>query len=163
VTPTQFSPDGDGRADRVRALYRVSERASVSLSHGDDDPVRSPPRTMGKIEWYGRGLLPGLYTVGLSATDLAGNSTEALVGVTTVRLRFIELFPRRVVVPTGVRFGARVSTDARSYRWRLGARRGTSSSEVLRLRAPTQAGRYTLVVSYGRHSAAIPVFVRARP
>jgi hypothetical protein len=163
IVPREFSPDGDGRADRVRAFYRVSEPASVSLHHGDDNPVRSPPRTAGKIEWYARGLLPGPYTVGLAATDLAGNSTDALAGVTTVRLRFVGLSPRRVIVPTGVRFGVRVSTDARAYRWRLGARRGTASSELLTLRAPAQAGRYTLVVSYGRHRAAIPVFVRPRP
>jgi hypothetical protein len=147
----------------VRAFYRVSEPASVSLHHGDDNPVRSPPRTAGKLEWYARGLLPGLYTVGLEATDIAGNSTDALVGVTTVRLRYVRLSPPRIIVPTGVRFGVRVSTDVPTYRWRLGARTGTAEAELLTLRAPTQAGRYTLAVSAGRHRAAIPVFVRARP
>ena len=161
VAPTVFSPDGDGRADRVRATYRVSERSSVSLSTGTDDPVRSPPRTRGTIDWYGRGLLAGLYGVSLYATDLAGNESEPSPP-TVVRLRFITLGPRRLVVPAGIRFGVHVSTDAARYRWRLGRRRGSSGAESLVLRAPQQAGRYTLTVVHRGHEDAIPVFVRAR-
>jgi hypothetical protein len=163
IWPTVFSPDGDGRADKVRAEYSLSERASVSLHHGDDTPVVSPPRTTGKIEWYARGLLPGLYVVSLSATDLAGNTTARLVGVTEVRLRYVELSPRRIVVPAGVRFGVRVSTDAERYRWRLGSRTGTSTGRTLALVAPERSGRYTLAVSYGDHRDAIPIFVRGQP
>lgn len=163
IWPTVFSPDGDGRADRVRAQYSLSERASVSFHHGDDTPVVSPPRVSGKIEWYGRGLLPGVYVVSLSARDLAGNTTDRLVRPTEVRLRFVELSRRRIVVPAGVRFGVRVSTDAERYRWRLGARSGSSGAGTLALLSPARPGRYTLTVSYGRHRDAIPVFVRAQP
>lgn len=163
IWPTVFSPDGDGRADKVSAEYSVSERASVSFHHGDDTPVVSPPRTTGKIEWYARGLLPGAYVVSLSATDLAGNTTDRLVGATEVRLRYVELSPRRIVVPAGVRFGVGVSTDAARYRWRLGARTGSSGARTLALLSPTRPGRYTLSVSYGGHRDAIPVFVRAQP
>jgi hypothetical protein len=162
IFPTVFSPDGDGRADKVRAEYSVSERASVSFHHGDDTPVVSPPRTSGKIEWYARGLLPGVYVVSLTATDLAGNTTDALVRATEVRLRYVELSPRRIVVPTGVRFGVRVSTDTKRYRWRLGARTGSSGGRTLALLAPARPGRYTLTVSYGNYRDAIPVFVRAQ-
>jgi hypothetical protein len=163
IWPTVFSPDGDGRADKVSAEYSVSERASVSFHHGDDTPVVSPPRVAGKIEWYARGLLPGVYVVSLSATDLAGNTTDRLARPTEVRLRFIVLARRQIVVPAGVRFGVGVSTDAVRYRWRLGARTGGSSGRSLALLSPTQPGRYTLTVSYGRHRDAIPVFVRAQP
>jgi hypothetical protein len=163
IRPTVFSPDGDGRADKVSAEYSVSERAKVSLHHGDDTPVVSPPRLKGKIDWYARGLLPGVYVVSLSATDLAGNTTDRLVRPTVVRLRFVELTPRRIVVPGGVRFGVRVSTDARRYRWRLGSRTGTSADLSLALVAPVLPGRYTLTVSHDGHRDAIPVFVRAQP
>ena len=163
IWPTVFSPDRDGRADKVRAEYVVSERATVSFHHGDNTPVVSPPRTKGKIEWYARGLLPGVYVVSLSATDLAGNTTDRLVGVTEVRLRFVELSPRRIVVPSGVRFGVRVSTDVKRYRWKLGALTGTSAERTLALMAPERPGRYTLTVSYDDHRDAIPVFVRAQP
>ncbi len=163
IWPTVFSPDGDGRADKVRAEYSVSERASVSLHHGDDTPVVSPPRTTGKIEWYARGLLPGVYVVSLSATDLAGNTADRLVGATEVRLRYVELSPRRIVVPVGVRFGVAVSTDAKRYRWRLGERTGSSGGRTLALLAPVRPGRYTLTVSYDGHRDAIPVFARAQP
>jgi hypothetical protein len=161
VAPTEFSPDGDGRADKVRASYSVSERAGVELSVGGEVAVRSPPRIRGAIEWYGRNLDPATYEVTLRAIDLAGNAS-ATSHPTSVRLRFLSLVPRRVIVPTSVRFGVRVSTDAPTYRWRLGARTGTAGTELLTLRAPTQAGRYTLVVSAGRHRSAIPIFVRAR-
>lgn len=163
IWPRVFSPDGDGRADKVNAEYEVSERASVSFHHGDDTPVVSPPRTKGKIEWYARGLRPGVYGVSLSATDLAGNRTDRLASPTDVRLRFIELASRRVVVPAGVRFGVGVSTDARRYRWRLGERTGTVRGRTLVLLAPILPGRYTLTVSYDGHRDAIPVFVRAQP
>lgn len=163
IWPRVFSPDGDGRADKVSAEYEVSERASVSFHHGDDTPVVSPPRTEGKIEWYARRLLPGVYSVALSATDLAGNTTDGLVGTTEVRLRFVELSSRRVIVPAGVRFGVGVSTDARRYRWRLGERTGSSGGKTLVLSSPARPGRYTLTVSYDGHRDAIPVFVRAQP
>jgi hypothetical protein len=162
VAPTEFSPDGDGRVDKVRASYSLSERAGVELSVGGEVAVRSPPRVRGAIEWYGRNLDPGTYDVTLRAVDVAGNAS-ATSRSTRVRLRFLSLAPRRVIVPTSVRFGVRVSTDVPTYRWRLGARTGTAGTELLALRAPTQAGRYTLVVSAGRHRAAIAVFVRARP
>jgi hypothetical protein len=62
-----------------------------------------------------------------------------------------------------VRFGVRVSNDAKRYAWRLGARRGVAGGATLVLRAPQRAGRYTLVVTYRGHSDAVPVFVRPRP
>jgi hypothetical protein len=104
-----------------------------------------------------------VYIVSLSATDLAGNTTDRAVAQTEVRLRYVELSPRRIVVPAGIRFGVRISTDVERYRWRLGARFGNSGGRTLALDAPTRPGRYTLAVSYAGHRDAIPVFVRAQP
>ena len=162
IRPRVFSPDGDGRADAVHALYSISERASALLLVDGERAVESPPRMRGKLDWYGRGKPEGTYEVSLGARDLAGNAARPSAP-TPVRLRFIAVSPSRVVVPAGLRFGVRVSTDVRRYRWQLGGRRGTSSAQVLVLRAPVRPGRYTLAVAYDGHRSAIPVFVRPRP
>ena len=162
IRPRAFSPDGDGLADAVHALYSVSERASVLLLVDGERAVESPPRRKGKLDWYARGRREGTYEVRLGARDLAGNEAR-LTPPVAVRLRFIAVSPSRVVVPAGLRFGVRVSTDVRRYRWQLGGRRGSSGARVLVLRAPQLPGRYTLAVVYDGHSAAIPVLVRPRP
>jgi len=162
VRPTRFSPDGDGKADKVSARFSVSEPSRVRLLVNGERRVETPPRKRGKIDWYGKRLEPGTYVLTLLAQDLAGNVSPPSAA-TRVRLRFVELAPRRIDVPAGLRFGVRVSTDAERYRWRLGARNATSGLQTLVLRAPQRPGRYTLAVSYAGHRDAIPVFVRARP
>jgi FlgD Ig-like domain len=162
IRPRVFSPDGDGRADAVHALYSVSERASVLLLVDGKRALESPPRMKGKLDWYGRDRREGTYEVTLGARDLAGNEARQTPS-SPVRLRFVDVSPSRVIVPAGVRFGVRVATDVRRYRWQLGGRRGSSSARVLVLRAPLLPGRYTLAVVYDGHSSAIPVFVRPRP
>ena len=163
IAPRVFSPDGDGHGDFVRVRFNLSEGARVVLSAGGDEVVRSTPRLRGdgKIEWYGRGARAGPHSLDVVAYDLAGNRSTEVQAL--VRLRFIELVRRQIVVPPGVRFGVGVSTDAERYRWRLGARTGSSSGRTLALLSPTQPGRYTLTVSYGAHRDAIAVFVRAQP
>jgi hypothetical protein len=162
VTPDVFSPDGDGRADKVRAVYAVSEPSRVSLLiDGSAGPV-SPPRRTGKLEWYARRKPPGLYALTLVAHDLAGNDSRPSVPA-VVRLRFISIVQAKIFVPAGLRFGVRISTDAKRYAWRLGARRGSATANALVLRAPQRAGRYTLVVTHRGRSDAVPVFVRPRP
>jgi len=59
------------------------------------------------------------------------------------------------------RFGVRVVTDARSYRWRFAGGRGVSTRELLVLRAP-RAGRYRLFVEVNGHGAVARVIVRPR-
>ncbi|MEP7335006.1 MAG: FlgD immunoglobulin-like domain containing protein [Actinomycetota bacterium] len=163
VAPRVFSPDGDRNGDFVRVRFRLSERSRVVLSVGGKEVVRSTPRRAGdgKIEWYGRGAREGPHSLVIVAYDLAGNRSREAQAL--VRLRFIELVRRQIVVPPGVRFGVGVSTDAERYRWRLGARTGSSGSRTLRLLSPARPGRYTLTVSYDGHRDAIPVFVRAQP
>jgi hypothetical protein len=160
--PDVFSPDGDGRRDRVRAVYTVSEPSSVSLLVNGRAKLVTPPRGSGKLDWYAHGERPGSYSLALESKDVAGNESRRSVPV-RVRMRFISIRQPRIVVPAGVRFGVRVSTDGRRYAWRLGGRRGKSRSRSLVLRAPQRAGRYTLGVSYHGHRDAIPVFVRPRP
>jgi len=162
LAPDVFSPDGDGRADKVKAVYAVSEPSRVSLLVDGTQEIVSPPRRSGKLEWYARRERPGLYALTLVAHDLAGNDSRPSVPA-VVRLRFISIVETRVVVPSGVRFGVPVSTDGNRYTWRLGSRRGRATGSVLVLRAPQRAGRYTLVVASRSHHDAIPVFVRARP
>jgi hypothetical protein len=163
IEPRVFSPDRDSRSDVVHVTYAVSERSSVLLYVEGERAVESPPRERGKLDWRGgRERRPGTFALTVGARDLAGNEA-AHTSRTAVRLRYIELSQTRLTVPAGIRFGVRVSTDARSYTWRLGARRGVASTRSLVLRAPQRPGRYTLRVSYPGHSAAIPVFVRPTP
>lgn len=163
VTPTTFSPDGDRRADKVKLTYRVSERATVIARVDGRRALVGQPGTEGKLEWYGKRagepLRPGLYAVTLVAVDSAGNrSVPSPTAV--VRIRYIELLRPRLRVRPRARFVIGVSTDARSYRWQLGRRRGDARGERLVLRAPAQPGRYTLRVFHNGHEAAVPVFVR---
>ncbi len=160
VAPRVFSPDRDRNSDFVRIRFSLSERARVILIVEGEEVLESTARLRSKIEWRGSRLPPDTYVLRIVAEDLAGNRSAAQRAV--VQLRFIELAPRRIVVPAGARFGVRVSTDTPRYRWRLGARTGFSSAETLVLPAPERPGRYTLRVSYSRYADAIPVFVRAR-
>jgi hypothetical protein len=75
-------------------------------------------------------------------------------------LRYVALGRDRIVVTAGRRFAVRVSSDARTLRWRLGGRGGIASPGTLRLRAPLQKGTFTLVVSANGHAAGARVFVR---
>ena len=162
VRPRTFSPDTDGNADKLSARFSVSEPSQVQLLVDGERAVETPLRSTGKLDWYAQRVRPGSSDVRLFARDAAGNLSEPSA-VAPVRVRFIDLAPRRIVVPVRGRVGVRVSTDADRYRWRLGARGGTSRPGLLILRAPAQPGRYTLRASYGRYRAAIPVFVRERP
>jgi hypothetical protein len=161
VAPDVFSPDGDGRADKVKVSFAVSEPSRVSLLVDGTREIVTPPRRNGTLDWYARRERPGRYSLALVAHDLAGNVSRPSPPA-VVRLRFISIAPRRVVVPAGVRFGVGVSTDGKRYAWRLGSQRGSSTRGALVLRAPQRAGRYTLVVTLRGHHDAIPVFVRAR-
>ena len=167
LSPTVFSPDGDGRSDRVRARYRASEPAQVLVLVNGKIRVETfgTPRR-GKVEWYGRlrrrPLRPGLYALSLMARDPAGNLSEP-TPTAVVRIRFVELRPNVVRVRTRARFGVRVSTDARSYRWIFARRRGRAAAEHLVLRAPAEPGRYELyVVTPTRHADRMTVIVAPR-
>ncbi|HEY5873067.1 MAG TPA: FlgD immunoglobulin-like domain containing protein [Gaiellaceae bacterium] len=165
VFPRVFSPDSDGRRDRVTASYRIDERArAVMLVDGRQRVQSKFRRVEGNLVWFGRVdgrvVRPGLYEVRLRAVDRAGNRSLRTRAV-PVRVRFVELSRERIEVAAAKRFSVRVLTDATSYRWLFDARRGGGSREVLVLRAPEEPGTYTLYVTAAGRAARADVVVTA--
>jgi hypothetical protein len=161
VFPRVFSPDGDGSADRVTATYSIDERAHATMLVDGRQRVRSKFRQLdGKLVWFGRvngrTVGPGIYEIRLRAIDRAGNRSSRTRAV-PVRVRFVELTRDRVEVVAGKRFSVRVLTDAPTYRWLFAGRRGAARRKVLVLRAPDEAGSYTLYVTVGEHAARAAV------
>jgi hypothetical protein len=163
VFPRVFSPDGDGRRDRVTATYRIDERARAVMLVDGRQRVQSKFRTLdGKLVWFGRvngrTVAPGTYEIRLRAVDRAGNRSMRTRAV-DVRLRFVELSRDHIEVAAGKRFSVRVRTDAESYRWLFAGRRGVGRRQILVLRAPEQPGSYSLYVTVGGRSdrAAVDV------
>lgn len=167
VAPRVFSPDGDGRRDRVTARYRLDEAARAMLLIDGRRRVMSRfLRTEGTLAWFGRiggdSVPPGLYEVRLRAVDRAGNRSQRTRAV-TVRVRYIELARERIEVVAGERLRARVLTDARSYRWRFAGRTGLASGPRLRLRTPEEPGTYSLYVRIGEWADRAEVVVTEPP
>jgi hypothetical protein len=150
----------------VSIRYRLSKRAAALVYLGERRIIRSHSRKPeGSVVWPGRldgaALRPGTYTLTVGAVDVAGNVTPVAERARArVEIRYIELASSRIVVGAGQLAEIGVSTDAESYAWRIGAREGTWSGPVLRLRAPTTRGRYTLTVTYLGHRDRAAVIVR---
>jgi hypothetical protein len=161
-----FSPDGDGRRDFVTITYRLSEPGHVGLYLNGLRLLYSHARTAGKIEWFGTGpdgtkLPAGTYPLRVGATDLDGNATPAgKRRLLVLAIRYIRLTETSIVVRAGRPFRIRVATDAPHYAWSLGKRHGRATSNVLRVRAPTTRGRYTLTVIENGHASRAAVLVR---
>jgi len=165
VFPRVFSPDSDGSRDRVTASYRIDERANAVMLVDGRQRVQSKFRRVeGRLVWFGRVngriVRPGLYEIRLRAVDRAGNRSVRTRAV-PVRVRFVELSRDRIEVGAGTRFSVRVRTDAPSYRWLFAGQRGAGQREVLVLRAPEEAGEYTLYVTVGGRAARADVVVTA--
>jgi len=158
-----ISPDGDGRRDRAVVRYALSDDAKALLFVNGRRHTETRLRSRGTIVWNGKQdgttLPPGLYTLSVSARDQAGNLADASEQV-TVRVRYVALGRGRIPATPGRPFAVRVSADARRVRWTLGARSGLTRPGTLRLRAPSQKGQFTLVVSANGRSARAAVFVR---
>jgi hypothetical protein len=161
-----FSPDNDKQADFVRITYQLSKQAHL-LVYLDGKRILESYRhpLNGSITWDGHVgtsvVKQGSYTLTAGAIDLAGNTTP--VGQRWrfhVDVRYIQIAARRIVVPAGKRFEIGVGTDAKRYAWRLGKLKGHSGSPVLRVRAPAQPGRDTLVVEEQGHLDRAAVIVR---
>jgi hypothetical protein len=165
VGPRSFSPDGDGRRDRVIVAYRTNEPAhGVLLVDGTRVVFTRRQLQRSSLDWNGRAhrnvLAPGVHRLQLAAEDRAGNLSEAGKPFDVV-LRYVTLARDRIQAKAGTRFGVRVSADA-PVRWGLAAGEGTSKPGLLVVRAPTRPGRYTLVVRVGHHAARAAVIVRRR-
>lgn len=162
--PLVISPDGDGRSDRMRIRYRVSERAVVELYVDGTRAVRKKgTRPRGTFRWNGvvagERLPEGVYTLRLLARDVAGN-LGSRSGSRTVRIRYLALGRDRVVVASGGRFAILALSQARRIHWRLGGRTGVARPGTLKLRAPQRPGRYTLRVEANGHVKRAAVVVR---
>ena len=163
VFPRVFSPDGDGRRDRVSATYELDEPARALMLVDGRRRVLSRFRPLeGRLVWFGmaneRSVRPGTYEIRLRAFDRAGNRSSS-TGVVPVQVRYVELARARLRVVAGRRFSVRVSTDAASYRWLFAGERGAGRKQVLVLRAPETPGAYTLYVSVGRYADKTQVVV----
>jgi len=166
VRPRVFSPDGDRRADRISVRYTVDERARAWLFvNGVRRVVGSSLKPSGELRWYGKvdgqPLPAGRYRLALVAVDPAGNRSPP-VAAGSVHIRYIELVPSRLSAKAGGWVRVRVSTDARRVAWHLGARSGTGTAPVFRIRAPKAPRRYLLAVSAHGHSAGGVVVVTPR-
>ena len=165
AAPGTISPDGDGRSDRLRVRYRVSEPAhGVLFVRGAREVYTRFQPLEGELSWYGklggRAVRPGRYELRLAAEDTARNGSRERIPL-AVQVRYIELARETVRARARLRFGVRVDTDARSYRWVFAGRRGRSSARLLVLRAP-RAGRFRLFVEANGHADSARVVVSPR-
>ena len=164
VRPQVFSPDGDGRRDRVTALYETNELARAMMLVDGRRRVLSKFRsTAGQLVWFGRvngrPVRPGTYEIRLRAFDRAGNRSSSQRNIPVV-VRYIELARESIEVAAGRRFSVRVLSDAASYRWVFAGERGVGRRQVLVLRAPETPGSYRLFVSlHGRFADSAEVVV----
>jgi hypothetical protein len=166
VRPRVISPDGDRRSDRASVSYRFGEPAyAVLYVDGNRRPGSSfRKRPAGVLQWYGRGLRPGMHRLALAAQDPAGNMSPSTREF-EVQVRYVELGRRRYLVRPGARFNVRVSTDSTIFGITLGpfARTVLAERPIRRVlvTAPSRAGRYVLTVRVGKHRAQALVVVRS--
>jgi hypothetical protein len=167
IEPRVFSPDGDGRADRVVVTYSLNEEGRGMLFVNDRRRVYTRfPRTEDRMVWNGkragRAQRPGTYAIQVGAHDRAGNRADRALPEPVV-LRYVSFGRDRITTVAGTRFAVRVSSDAERVRWTLGGRSGFARPGTLVIRAPLQKGRFTLTVTANGRAARAAVFVREPP
>jgi hypothetical protein len=154
------SPDGDARDDYLTVFFKTSEPARAELYSNGHLVVKLKSFEAHSLKWGRRNGMPtkpGLYRLRLRAVDQAGNRGPA-TRTYTVSIRYIELGRHVIQVKAGGRIVVRVSTDARSYYWRIGPRHGRFRTRLLSIAAGAP-GRYHLVVSERGHKARALVVV----
>jgi FlgD Ig-like domain len=164
VSPRIFSPDGDGRADRIDLRYRFDEHAHpVLFVDGKRRVVGRSSKESGSVDWFGRvrgrPVERGLHELSLAARDVAGNLGKRK-SAGEVLVRYVSLGRETIRVTAAGRLAVRVSTDAATVRWRLAGRTGTAPRGTIRLRAPLVPGRYTLFVAANGRATKAAVVVR---
>ena len=158
VSPKVFSPDGDGRNDQVVVRYRVDEPGCHGILRVDGvrrvytlfKPLEGAMTWNGKRKG-GRPLPAGVHRLVAAAVDEAetGKAQRPIF----VTIRYIELARTTIPVLARTRFGVRVSTDAKTFRWWFAGRTGVGRPGLLILRAPGE-GRYLLFVEANKHAPA---------
>jgi FlgD Ig-like domain len=167
VRPQVFSPDGDGRRDRLVARYEINELArAMMLVNGRRRVLEKFRATEGRLVWFGRvdgrTVAPGTYEIRVRAFDRAGNRSSSRRTVPIV-VRYVELARDRIEVVAGKRFSVRVSTDALTYRWVFAGERGIVRRRSLVLRAPQTPGRYRVIVAVRDRADSADVVVTEPP
>jgi hypothetical protein len=168
VFPQVFSPDGDGRRDRLVARYEIDEPArAMMLVNGRRRVLGKFRSTDGQLVWFGRidgrSVRPGTYEIRVRAFDRAGNRSSSRRTVPVV-VRYLELARERIEVAAGRRFSVGVSTDAVRYRWIFAGDKGAARRRDLVLRAPETPGEYRVVVIVrGRADSAEVVVSEPEP
>jgi hypothetical protein len=157
VVPRTFSPDGDGRRDRVRVRYALSESArAILLVDGARHTLTRSKQRDGVLVWNGRvdgrSARRGVHVLRVAGRDAAGNVGRPS-RVVPVVLRYVALGRSRIEAVAGTRFAVLVSADATTVRWRLAGKTGLARPGTLRLRAPDVPGSYVLTVRAGDHAA----------
>jgi hypothetical protein len=158
-----ISPDGDGRNDVFRILYRVS-KPSHGILFVDGrlveftywEPLRGVLVWNGKID--DRLASPGKHVLEISAQDLAGNRAKPFP-FAVVTIRYLALGRNRLLVRPGARFSILALTDASTVTWLLHGRHGKLPRGRLHLRAPKRPGLYRLYVQAAGHSAKALIIV----
>jgi hypothetical protein len=167
VGPQVFSPDDDGRRDRIDVSYSASEPARGTLLVDGAAARTGKLRAEGRasMRWdgavLGRAVGPGLYALALRVEDRAGNVSEPTEAV-PVRLRYIDLVSGLIRVRRGGVLRFRVDTDAESINWQLMRRRGAPPLIAVsggppgnvssRLPGSIRPGFYLLRVIAGEHA-----------
>jgi hypothetical protein len=157
---TVVSPDGDARDDYLTVFFHTSEPARAVLVANGRQVVKLKSFSARSLKWGRRNGMPtkpGVYRLRLRAIDAAGNPGPR-TRVFTVRIRYIELGKHVIRAKAGGRIVVPVSTDARSYSWRIGSRHGRVRNRRLSIAAGAP-GRYHLVVSERGHKARALVVV----
>jgi hypothetical protein len=179
-----FSPDGDGRADKLVITYRTGERAFAELVVDGRVVARTRARerqSLHKLEWRGtfrdpvtgerRPARRGTYEAALVVRDVAGNEASETF---PVRVRFIELDQNAYEAQVGGVLRFVVDTDALTFRWFLFRPRNgglgrpvLSESEVTErdvavvIPSDARPGTYVLRVEEARRRARANVAVSA--
>jgi hypothetical protein len=167
VRPTTFSPDGDGRGDRVLVRYRTNEPARALLTVNGTRVTRGRLRIVPRpVPWSGdidgAKARPGRYVLRLRVQDRAGNRSKPSQPL-LVTLRFLGISDRTLSARPGKRFLVPLDTDYRKVAWRLHGRSGTGPAHALRLRAPAKRGAYKVFVTANGHADRAIVLVGAVP
>lgn len=175
VRPKVFSPDDDGRRDRIRLRYRSTEPGQPEVLVRGERAAHGRSRKRGRwgIHWGGRlasgEVAPaGTYSVAVRVVDRAGNASEPTRSA-RVRVRYVELVRERLRTVRGGVLRFRVRTDADAFGWTLERRkshrvvlrgRSTGSTATARLPARVKPGRYVLRALVNGHEDVARVVVR---